>query len=143
VSAPAFARRMNYLDMLLDEWDVGQQPPAFKACIRGVLGELGPSAHLILLRAPSLQVTIRPDADYIVWAYFPVHRHRLIVRRLVDDGFLLRADSRVLLVISENLSDEDADHMRDHLGHVLLYLRHPRAKNDCGAASREWNANRA
>lgn len=134
-------RKLAYLDMLLEDWGVDKAPPRLKACIRGVLGELDPSAHLLLRRNPTLQVTIRPDAGYSVWAYFPVHKRRMIVRQLADDGILLRVESRVLLVISEKLSKKDADNMRDHLGHVLLYLRCPRAKNDCEAASREWNAN--
>ena len=113
--------------------------PRFKACLRRVLGELSPSAHLLLLRAPSLQVTIRPEADFSVWAYFPVHKRRRIVRQLADDGLSLRVSTRVLLVISEKLAEEDADHLRDHIGHVLLYVQHPRTKNDCEAALREWN----
>jgi hypothetical protein len=94
-----------------------------------------------LLHAPSLQVTIHPEAAFSVWAYFPVHKRRMIVRQFADAGFSLRHSARVLLVISENLSEEDADQMRDHLGHVLLYLQHPRAKNDCEAALREWSRN--
>jgi len=31
--------------------------------------------------------------------------------------------------------------LRDHLGHVLLYLRSPKAKNDCLAAMKEWRRN--
>jgi hypothetical protein len=130
----------TYLDMLLDEWCVNNSP-RFKACIRDVLGELSSEAHHILLRAPPLQVTIQPKFGLGVWAYFPVHKRRIIVRQLADDGFSLRAVSRVLLVISENLSEKDADNLRDHLGHVLLYLRQPRANNDCPAAGREWKAN--
>ncbi len=133
--------RMNYSDFLLDEWGADKQPPRFKACIRRVLGELSPGAHLLLLHAPSLQVTIRPEADFSVWAYFPVHKNRRIVRQLSDDGISLRPSARVLLVISEKLCEGDADNMRDHLGHILLYLQHPRAKNDCEAALREWSRN--
>lgn len=93
---------------------------------------------------PSLQVIILPelDAGYRVWAYFPVHKRRRIVRQLLDDGILLLPTTRVLLVLSEKLTEEDADHVRDHLGHVLLYLQHPRANNDCADAMREWNASR-
>jgi hypothetical protein len=129
---------MNYHGLLLDEW--GVKRPRLKACIRRVLRELSPSAHLLLWRAPALEVVIRPNPGFSVWAYFPVHKHRRIVRQLADEGLSLRTATRVLLVISEKLSEEDADHMRDHLGHVLLYLQHPRTKNDCEAASREWNA---
>jgi hypothetical protein len=28
--------------------------------------------------------------------------------------------------------------LRHELGHALLYLRDPRAKNDCSAADEEW-----
>lgn len=128
-----------YIDRVLDEWCAGNQPPKVTACLRRVLGELSPSAHLLLLSATSLQVTIRPDADFSVWAYFPVHKRRRIVRQLEQDGgFSLRASTRVLLVISEKLATEDTDNVRDHVGHVLLYVQHPRAKNDCEAAGQEW-----
>jgi len=34
-----------------------------------------------------------------------------------------------------------AGHLRDHFGHVLLYLRSPKAPNDCPDAMNEWRRN--
>jgi hypothetical protein len=60
-----------------------------------------------------------------------------IVRELLP-----RSDTRVLLVFRGDFESESAktfeDHLRDHLGHVLLYLREPKANNDCAAATKEW-----
>jgi hypothetical protein len=131
----------SYSDILPDEWGVKQ---GLRARIRRVLRELVPEAQLLLMHHPALQVTVRPQASAVfsVWAYFPVHKCRRIVRQLADEGISARPSTRVLLVISEKLFGADVGNLRDHLGHVLLYLRHPRAKNDRAAASREWNASR-
>ncbi|SPF35953.1 hypothetical protein SBA1_1480027 [Candidatus Sulfotelmatobacter kueseliae] len=112
--------------------------------MRRVLGELSPESCLIL-KAQELQVIVRPADGFSVWAYFPINRRRMVVRQLAADGILLRPTTRVLLLISEKhilqqstqLTDAN---LRDHLGHVLLYLRHPRASNGCGDALREWEA---
>jgi hypothetical protein len=133
-------RRVNYISLLLDEWGADKHSPRFKACLRRVLSELGPDAHGFLRRHPKLQVAILPKAsvDYCAWAYFPVHKQRQIVRYLAMIGVPVRPEVGVLLVISEQLAGRDVCHLRDHLGHVLLYLREPRAKNECEAAMREW-----
>jgi hypothetical protein len=127
------------LDLLLDEWSVGKHSPSIKACLRRVLGELKPEAQLLLRGHPRLQVVIRPGGLY-AWPYFPIYKQRRIVRELADAGLSVRVSTRVLLVISEELSEGGADFLRDALGHVLLYLQHPRAKNGCPEAMREWNA---
>jgi hypothetical protein len=55
----------------------------------------------------------------------------------------IRPGASVLLLMngdqfrSEQESDA-LDHLRDHLGHTLLYLRSPRAANECTDATREW-----
>jgi hypothetical protein len=73
-----------------------------------------------------------------VWAYFPIHRGRRLVQ-----GLHPKPATRVLLVF--NAAECDATpvkllqgYLRDHLGHVLLYLRKPKARNECGDAYREW-----
>lgn len=63
-----------------------------------------------------------------------------IVRELLP-----RPDTRAILVFgTAGLEEEGAtvfeDHLRDHLGHVLLYLRAPKAWNGCSAAMKEWRA---
>jgi hypothetical protein len=83
-----------------------------------------------------------PDAAFGVWAYFPVHRNRLIARRLQP-----KPQTRVLLVLSAaDFAKEPArtleDYLRDHLGHVLLYLRSPKARNECRDAMQEWRSSK-
>jgi hypothetical protein len=132
----------SYSDLLLDEWGVDKQSLSLKACVRRVLSELSIDAHLTLRREPRLQVVILPESvpGFRVWSYFPIYERRSIVQQLADIGISTRPSTRVLLVISETLSEDEADYLRDGLGHVLLYLRSPRATNDCDAAMREWNS---
>ena len=133
----------SYVDILLTEWGVDGHAPRLAATVRDALSELAAEAYL-LLRDPRLQVVIRPAAAFSVWAYFPVGPHRSIVKELASVGVPMRPTTRVLLLIDARMPDKDegnfSDHLRDHLGHVLLYLRDPRAKNDCDAAMREWDA---
>jgi hypothetical protein len=73
-----------------------------------------------------------------VWAYFPVHRRRYVARL-----FPPKPETRVLLVFSTAGAEKERrkvfeDQIRDHLGHVLLYLRSPKARNDCPDAMKEW-----
>jgi hypothetical protein len=96
-----------------------------------VLSELCPEAHL-MLHNPKLQVVIHTDAGFGIWASFPVHKTRVLCKEQLPE-------TRVLLRIDTDLTEEDADFVRDHIGHVLLYLRKPRAKNDCNAATREFD----
>lgn len=133
----------KYVDMLLAEWGMDGLSPSITAEVRRVLRELS-AESLLRLRDPRLQVVIHPAAGFSVWAFFPVHCRRTIVKELAAEGVLMRPTTRVLLLIGAGTPDEDegglADYLRDHLGHTLLYLRHPRAKNECEDALREWRA---
>jgi hypothetical protein len=64
-------------------------------------------------------------------------------RRLIALGMHPKPQTRVLLVFSTPHCEETPvkllrDQIRDHLGHVLLYLRSPKAPNDCPDAGKEW-----
>jgi hypothetical protein len=107
-------------------------------CLRRVFSELHP-ATLLFLRDKRLQVEVRKDAPFSVWAYFPAHRRRWIAREVK-----LKPTTRVLLVLSKSQIAKQSrrltrDELRDHLGHTLLYLRSPKSRNECGDAIREWN----
>jgi hypothetical protein len=130
-------KRNSYIDLLMAEWGFDKQSPRLKARMSRVLGELVPEALGILRGNPKLQVEFVSADSFDIWAYFPVHRRRTIVRSL---QVKLKPMARVLLVIGH---DPVERHIRDHIGHVLLYLRSPRASNECGDAMREWNAARA
>ena len=69
------------------------------SCLGRVLSELRPWA-LLELRDKHLQVEISEEEDktkeFSVWAYFPMHRHRI-----VTDRFKLKPLTRVLLVLSQ------------------------------------------
>jgi hypothetical protein len=113
--------------------------------MRRVMAELTADGQMFLRFNSALEVIARPSADFSVWAYFPVHRRRRVVRELAADGIRLKPTTRVLLLIGEkqvkqqSSSLTDAE-LRDHLGHTLLYLRKPRANNECKDALREWDA---
>jgi hypothetical protein len=119
------------------EWGMDEQPSCLRASVRKVLNELAAEA-LSRLKDPRFEVIVRPEPGFSVWAYFPVHRRRLIARQLRP-----RRQTRVLLVFSlGGLEQETAQSfeecLRDHLGHALLYMRDPKAWNDCDAAWKEW-----
>jgi hypothetical protein len=85
-------------------------------------------------------VKVLPESDLGIWAYFPVHHRRLIARKLHAS-----AKTRVLLVLGVSHFEKNSakllkDQLRDHLGHALLYLRDPKAQNECVDAEREWEA---
>jgi hypothetical protein len=61
-----------------------------------------------------------------------------IVRELLP-----KIETRILLVFGasgfeKERSEDFQDILRHHLGHVLLFLRDPKAWNDCDAACKEW-----
>ena len=129
---------VSYVDLLMAEWGLQRYSHRLQTCMRRVLRELTPESQLVLRREPKLQVEVVPESTESVWAYFPVHRRRFIVTRL---KLKLKPTARVLLVISEKHTDSDiqfTDYLRDHLGHVLLYLRSPRSRNERQDAGREW-----
>jgi hypothetical protein len=133
-------RRSLYVNLLIAEWGVEKRSPKVLACMRRVLAELSGEAQLTLRKNPKLQVLVLPEAAFSVWAYFPVHRRRTVVSQLAVQ---LNPTARVLLVISEKHLEQQSvrktnAELRDHLGHVLLYLRSPKKQNDCDDALREW-----
>ena len=110
-------------------------------CLRRGLSELSCSA-LLILRDKRLQIVVQKEKSFSVWAYFPVHRRRWIARQLHP-----HPQTRVLLVFSEETIGGQTRaltiaQLRCHLGHTFLYLRQPRAQNDCPDAMREWRSMR-
>ena len=113
--------------------------PEVEECLDEALQELGIAGRAALLDR-RLQVAVVPFSDSTdpVWAYFPVHRRRRIARH-VD----LRPETRVLLVFYQpDMRSHSKEYMmnklRHHLGHVFLYLRNSKSKEDCPAAEEEW-----
>jgi hypothetical protein len=130
----------SYVDFRMQEWGMEAASKRFQRILRRVLNELYPGS-LVLLKDPRLEVRVVSDpVEATAWAYFPVHRRRLIAQELKP-----KAQTRVLLVLN-GLHFEDyrvayvMDCFRDALGHVLLYLRSPKAQNECSDAMREWRA---
>jgi len=137
---PENGEQLVYVDVLLAEWEIEKRSPRVQACVRRALGELSPEALLVLRKNPKLQIAVRPEAGFSVWAYFPAHRKRLIVRQL---NIVLKPGASVLLVIGEKQVEQESArltnaNLRDHLGHVLLYLRNPKESNECEDAIKEW-----
>lgn len=131
------AFKSSYVEFRMDEWGIGAQSRRAQRSVRRVLNELHPEA-LLRLKDARLEMMVLPEADFSVWGYFPVHRLRLIARKLNP-----KPETRVLLVLSITHFDrqpvrQSCDELRDHLGHVLLYLRKPKARNECADALAEW-----
>jgi hypothetical protein len=158
-----------YVDLLMQEWQMGEASRRIQTCVRQVLRELGPTAQLILRREPKLEVMIRPSARINVWAYFPMHgrlqspelripnagsatellsairaaEDEVYRRRLIFQEYKPKPATRVLLLFGEKAFEKEVpetsyENLRDHLGHTLLYLRNPKARNECVDAEREW-----
>jgi hypothetical protein len=70
-------------------------------------------------------------------------RALLLGKRLAVQAVQPKPQTRILLVFSTASANKDTvklfeERLRDHLGHVLLYLRSPKANNDCPDAMKEW-----
>jgi hypothetical protein len=124
----------------MHDWGMTEQSKRIQTWVRRILGELQVEALLALRREPRLEVMVRRDASFSVWAYFPMHRKRLIAQQHGP-----KAETRVLLLFGEKQFEKEAPKvsdrcLRDHLGHTLRYLRSPMAPNDCSDAQREWRS---
>lgn len=132
-----------YVEYLMERWRVGEQSERFQASVRRVLREMSGEA-LLGLRTPKLQVVILPSFT-CVWAFFPVGKMR---KRKHTWCYLmpkvrLEPAAEVLLVFGADQVQSTPkrrfeDHLRDHLGHTLLFLRDPEARNECSNAEQEW-----
>ena len=158
-----------YVDRLMQEWRVGEHSRRIQTCLRRVLCELCDEAVLALKNELRLEVQIRPDADHSVWAYFPMHSrlrssnvrvpqpgtmdelatamraatNDLYRRQLAAKKFKPKPATEVLLVLNAATREKQdlfRNQLRDHLGHTLLYLRNPKARNECKDAEKEWRA---
>jgi hypothetical protein len=126
----------------MKEWGFDKQTAALQRSVRKVLNELE-SAALVFLNEPRFEVVVTPNNGFAAWAYFPVHRNRLVSRE-----YNLKPETRVLLEISTPAFAYSGtgffeNCLRDALGHSLLYLRNPKAQNECPDAMREWRRNLA
>jgi hypothetical protein len=82
---------------------------------------------------------VLPNPGFVVWAYFPIYNRRRIAR-----GLKPKQGTRVLLVVSvagfdSNKREFFRECLQDGIGHVLLYLRAPKAQNNCVDAMKEWH----
>jgi hypothetical protein len=133
----------SQLDAISREWCLANRSQRVQLCLAGVLRELNDLALFHLRTDPRCELMILPEAGHSVWAHFPIHRRRSVARLYGP-----RPETRVLLVLSErHFSEQSAeqseDELRDHLGHTLLYLRDPKARNECEEAAAEWKAQTA
>jgi len=129
----------SYVNFRMREWNAHEHPVGLQRAIRSVLSELT-AAGLLALRDPRFQVLITPGSGHNAWSYFPVHRHRWIFR---EHASKVNPSTRVLMVLGGTLERDPAfkGNLRDALGHALLYLRKPKARNDCPDAMKEWKGN--
>jgi hypothetical protein len=132
-------RSSSYVDLLVAEWGIDKHSPKVQTCMRRVLSELIAGSQLALRKNPKLQVVVLPEAAHSVWAYFPIHQKRTIIRHF---NIRLKHGARVLLLSEKHGEEQSArktnTELRHHLGHTLLYLRSPRRSNECEDADKEW-----
>jgi len=153
-----------YVDARMREWGIDEQPRRIQRSVRRVLSELDPET-LLALKDPRLQVLISPTTIWDTWAYFPMHSKNDFSGpqecRLIMEPLAL-PETRVLLLLGTDFTrkamlaatvvlppgtttspSDFEDYLRHHLGHALLYLRSPKARNECADARREWRRSRA
>ncbi len=117
-----------------------------------VLNQIPAETLLTLRREPRLQVEAVLRTPETMWAYFPIRagqvgdEHLNIQLDLLVQAskLTLRAKAEILLLLRTKMGrgENDPDVMGDmahHFGHLSLYLRNPKAKNNCPDATRVWN----
>jgi hypothetical protein len=134
----------TYVDFLIQQWRMTEQSDTFQASVRRVLHELIGEA-LLELRTPKLQVATLPSFTTCVWAFFPVgvKRRRTHTWAYRMPKVRLESAAEVLLVFGSQEVQRRPKHFfedrfRDHLGHTLIFLRDPEARNECSDAQEEW-----
>ncbi len=130
MTTPLVAETLSWLGVHMrgeQEWEYG---------LHRVLEEMKPEA-LFILWDRRLQIEIRNHDCRLVWAYFPIHRHKWL-KKYVD----VRPSTQVLLMISADRVEERPTEMyekllRHQLGHILRALQNT-WPNECYHATREW-----
>jgi hypothetical protein len=134
---------MPLVDYRMQEWGMADKPSRIRDSALRILSELNPEG-LMALKDPRFEVMVLPPGappwHINVWAYFPIDQRRWIAKELKP-----KPQTRVLLVINsgefEKAKAGSLDgKLRDHLGHVLLFLRAPAARNECRDAWKEWES---
>jgi hypothetical protein len=123
----------------MNGWSDDYYFPTIEKCLESVVEELGILAQVSLLD-PHLQIEVVPvpSVGFPVLAFFPIQQHTWITEQIE-----VRPATEVLLVLSQPdiellTVEEVTKHLKHELGHALLYLRDPKAQNDCAAAGQEW-----
>lgn len=131
--------RNQYVEFRAREWSLDQQPRPLQRAVRRVLNELC-AEGLFCLKDQRFEVIFTTEKSaFAAWSYFPMYS-----RRHAAKEYRPRPQTRVLLVIAVETFKRTtgaffADCLRDALGHALLYLRSPKARNECKDAMREWH----
>jgi len=131
------AKRYDPIEDQLRRWKVDTASARLRKCVELVLRSMSLEA-VYIMRTPKLQVAIVEKG--LTWAWFPIYKGRVIVR---EEAITLQRGAKVLLTLSEDSSEtpvpikEVCQLIAHHFGHVLLYLRAPRQRNECLDADRE------
>jgi|ERR1039458_3936284 hypothetical protein len=123
----------------MNGWSDDYYFPAIEKCFESVLEELGILAQVSLLD-PRLQIEVVSfrSEGFPVLAFFPVQQHGWITEQIE-----VRPATEVLVLLSQPEIERlpvkvVTKQLKHELGHALLYLRDPKAQNDCSAAGEEW-----
>lgn len=140
----------GYIDLLMKEWGMERCSRTMQACMRWALRPYPGAALLILRREPRLQVEILSWVPETVWAYFPIHHGQIADQYLNSQlkfiiknlGLHLKDEAHVLLLLGTRrkpgeTADDCGVQLLHHFGHIFLYLRTPKSRNECDDARRE------
>ena len=123
----------------MNGWTDDYDFPLIEKCFESVVEELGILAQVALLD-PRLQIEVVPFSSngFPVWTIFPFDQHKWI-----KECIEVRPATEILLVLFQPdfdhlPKDEAARLLRHELGHVLVHLREPEARDECPAADEEW-----
>jgi hypothetical protein len=146
----SIGRLVQLEESVLDEWGIERCSSRLQSCVRLALTRLSSEALLRLRGDSRLQVeAVRLNPESI-WAYFPVRSGEcgdrpvnLQLEPLVRvNGLKIKKRTAILLLLRTRVGRGEKDSalvgdILHHLGHVLLYLRNPKRRNDCCDARQE------
>jgi hypothetical protein len=121
------------VDDQIDRWKLQSRP--LSRCVETVLRSMV-TEGIYTLRDPQFQVAVVPSG--MIWAYFPIHKARIVVRL---NKIKLQPGAKVLLVIPENEVAAQPrrttlHELAHHFGHVICYLTKHGWIHECPDADR-------
>lgn len=111
---------------------------AIEACRPFALLRLPPETRE-LLNSGAVLFYMAENTWRTCWPWYPIYPRRKIVRELKWRGVRIPKGVRVIITVELSADDSVERYMEDCFGHAILYLRNPRAPNECDDAQRTYD----